>query len=102
MFRRILIWSVVWIPLFATFANAQGISADCAPAQKELQATELATMLNDLPTAVDGYKLALQAAPSCVEAMVNLGVLYNRLNQPDEAVKVFQQALTFGEDIVGI
>ena len=35
----------------------------------------------------------MQIAPACVEAIVNLGVTFNRLNQPDEAIRAFQRAL---------
>ncbi len=44
-------------------------------------------------TASNHYRAAMQAAPSCVEAAVNLGVIYNRLNQSEEAIKTFKEAL---------
>src|SRR5215218_3245760 len=73
--------------------SAQGISAECTPAQEQLKLAELAAAQNDWQTAANRYWAAAQIAPACVEALVNLGVTYNRLNQTDNAIKAFKDAL---------
>src|SRR5919108_6441192 len=84
---------VVAILLCAVTASAQAISPECAPAQEQLKAAEVAGSRNDWQTASNHYREAVQVAPSCLEALVNLGVVYNRLNQSEEAVKTLKQAL---------
>src|ERR1044071_571496 len=89
--RLLPIYLVLICPLVAT---AQTISPECSPAHEQLKSAELAAAQNDWATAAMRYQDAVQTAPACVEAMVNLGVVFNRLNQPDEALKFFQRALT--------
>src|SRR5215213_503996 len=74
--------------------SAQDISAECTPAQEQLKLAETAAAQNDWETASNRYWTAAQIAPACVEALVNLGVTYNRLNQTDKAIKAFKDALT--------
>src|SRR5829696_5639304 len=77
----------------ATPGSAQGISAECAPAHEQLKQAELAAAQSELSAALKHYKIATEIAPSCVEALVNLGVTYNRLNQSEEAIRTFKNAL---------
>ncbi len=97
MLRRstLLSWSAIllWAHLCAIDSQAQAISRDCSPAQEELKAAESAATQEDWSTASTRYQAAMQIAPSCVEAAVNLGVIYNRLNKPEEAVRTFKKAL---------
>src|SRR5215212_4375837 len=87
-----LLFSVVLcVQLGALPGRAQ--STACMPAQQQLKAAELASMRDDWLTASELYKDALQIAPACVEALVNLGVVYNRLERPADAIAAFQQAL---------
>ena len=79
---------------FQACLAAQTISPACTPVQEQLKAAESAAARNDWGGAALRYQDAIGIAPACVEAIVNLGVTFNRLNQPDEAIKVFQRALT--------
>ena len=79
--------------LCAVSVSAQGISAECTPAQDLLKQAETAARQNDWQTAANRYWSASQIAPGCVEALVNLGVTYNQLNQTENAVKAFKDAL---------
>src|ERR1700752_719778 len=74
-------------------AMAQTISPECAPAQEQLKSAESAAAQDNWAKAAMRYQDAVQIAPASVEAIVNLGVTFNRLNQPDEAIKTFQKAL---------
>jgi tetratricopeptide (TPR) repeat protein len=47
---------------------------------------------SDWKTAEDEYKKALEAAPTWAKAIVNLGIVYNRLGDVDGAIKAFKQA----------
>src|SRR6476469_749404 len=88
-----LLFSLLICLLAATTNSAQS-NANCAPAEAQLKAAELATSQNDLTTAADRYEEATKVAPACVEALVNLGTIFNRLNRPDDAIAAFQQAVT--------
>src|ERR1043165_600238 len=84
----------IYLLLICSFvARAQTISPECVPAQEQLKSAESAAAQNDWAGAAMRYQDAVQTAPECVEAIVNLGVTFNRLNQPDEAIKTFQKAL---------
>src|SRR4030095_2323566 len=85
---------ICWVlTCLCVVSRAQAISPECAPGQEQLKAAEAAAMQNDWAGAAIRYQEATQAAPSCVEAIVNLGVIFNRLNQHAEAIKAFQRAL---------
>src|SRR5437762_4410432 len=84
---------LLWTHVCAIADSAQTISADCAAAQEQLKFAEAAAARSDWLTASNRYREAVQVAPACVEALVNLGVTYNKLNQSEEAIKTFQQAL---------
>src|SRR5215213_650076 len=72
-----LLVSIVGISLCPTYASAQTITAECIPAEEHLKAADLAAQQNDWVKASNRYWTAVQIAPSCVEAMINLGVVYN-------------------------
>ena len=76
----------------AAATNSAQSNTNCAPAQEQLKAAELAAQ-DDPATAANRYEEAVRIAPACVEALVNLGAVYNRLNRPDDAIAAFQRAL---------
>src|SRR5437868_12470172 len=89
-----LVSAIIFIHFGAGVARAQSTPSNCDPAQEQLKAAQTAAALNDLTTAAQRYQQAVQIAPSCVEALINLGAVYNRLNRPDDAIAAFQQAAT--------
>lgn len=50
------------------------------------------TIEGDVPRAVEHYLKALDHEPDFPEALVNLGILYNLLNEPTEALRCLQRA----------
>jgi len=88
----LLFSTFICVQLAAASTTAQS-NANCTPAQEQLKAAELAAAENDPATAANRYEEAVRIAPACVEALVNLGAVYNRLNRPDDAIAAFQRAL---------
>ncbi|HEY2961523.1 MAG TPA: tetratricopeptide repeat protein, partial [Pyrinomonadaceae bacterium] len=90
----LLVSAIICFHLGATPSHAQSTATNCDRAQEQLKLAEAASSQNDLTTAAERYQQAIKVAPLCVEALVNLGAVYNRLNRPEDAIAAFQQALT--------
>ena len=85
------------IVLFSVPSWASGqasLPKACEGVAAELKLAEESEARQDWATAVAQYKHALTIKPDCAEANVNLGAVYNRLNDPERAIAAFQQALT--------
>src|SRR5882724_5041088 len=66
---------------------------NCEGAEQQLKAAGEAEARADWLTALASYQKATRVTPDCAEALVNLGVIYNRLNQSEQAIAAFKQAI---------
>src|SRR4029453_575160 len=65
----------------------------CDNIQKQLTVAEQAQARGEWQTALASYQDAERISPTCAEAIVNMGTVYNRLNQPEQAIAAFQRAI---------
>ena len=74
------------------------ISSD---ATNHFQLAKTAEARADWKTAEAEYREALRVAPEWAEAMVNLGIIYNRLGKTDDALGVFNRAAEINPKLLG-
>jgi protein O-GlcNAc transferase len=72
--------------LLALFSQGASIQTQFDNAVAALKAS-------DLPKAEAGFKTILESQPNNVGALANLGVVYSQMNQPAEAITIYNRAL---------
>ncbi|MGI9167418.1 MAG: tetratricopeptide repeat protein, partial [Pyrinomonadaceae bacterium] len=92
----LLLFLPSWYPNIRA-QSAQGASPEAARYFADALAAEARA---DWPTAQRSYLRAIQSAPNWAEAMVNLGVVYNRQGQADEAIRAFKRAVQVRPNLV--
>jgi len=81
----------------ASYASQQSIPAEASAHFREAQ---LAESRGDWALAETNYRKAIEIAPHWAEALINLGVVCNRLGKTDEAIKAFTRASEIKPDLV--
>src|SRR2546422_9382499 len=89
------LWAVLCLAhVWAPNINAQAfLPKTCEGAERQLKAAGEAEGHADWLTALASYQEATRITPDCVEAVVNLGVIYNHLNRSEQAIAAFKQAI---------
>src|SRR5215471_11242742 len=84
--------------LGGTYRNSPSPSPD---ATKHFQLAKSAEARADWKVAEDEYREALKLAPDWAEAMVNLGIIYNRQGKTDVALATFNRAAEINPQLPG-
>jgi tetratricopeptide (TPR) repeat protein len=71
-------------------------------ASKHFQLAKSAEARADWRVAENEYREALKLAPDWPEALVNLGIVYNRQGKPDDALAVFNRAAEINPQLLGV
>src|SRR5438128_2115930 len=98
---RLALALILLLPIANAFAQsdeAQKISPEAARYFAEARAAESRA---DWPVAARNYSKSIELAPDWAEALVNLGVVYNRLGKTDDAIKAFTRATELDPKLPG-
>jgi superkiller protein 3 len=85
-----------------TSASARSQEKTVSPdAGRHFAAAQAAEARLDLQTAVREYEAAIEIAPQWAEAIVNLGIVYNRQANADKAIAAFTRAAEINPRLLG-
>ena len=91
--NTLLIGLVLSISMTASDASPRSQEKTPSPeAARHFAAARAAEARLDLETSAREYEAAIQIAPQWAEAIVNLGIVYNRLAKADRAITAFTRA----------
>src|SRR5260370_12020684 len=98
MFSALLIILAAWFPLVRDGLGPQSRSDE---AKRLFAAAREAVSRSDWTTAERDYLLLIEADPGWAEAIVNLGIVYNREGKSEEAIGAFRKAIEADAKLFG-
>ena len=107
----VLVLSIFMAPSHAIGQERDNAGASASPrtqekpgsseASRHFAAAREAEARLDLETAVREYEAAIEMAPQWAEAIVNLGIVYNRQDKADKAITCFTRAAQINPRLLG-